>query len=97
MLSKKQVILDLRKLLPGLKEMYSVTRVGIFGSFNSETQHDQSDIDLLVEFSEPIGWRFFRLQLFLEDYFGRKVDLITKKGLKADLKERILESVEYIE
>jgi predicted nucleotidyltransferase len=37
---------------------------------------------LLVEFSEPIGWRFFTLEKFLENEFGVPIDLVTKNALK---------------
>ena len=57
---------------------------------------DDSDIDLVVELERPIGWKFLTLEIYLESIFNRKVDLVTKKALKSQLKDQILDEVKYI-
>jgi len=54
----------------------------LLGSFSENKQDEGSDIDILVELDKPIGWKFFTLEKYLEDIFGQKVDLVTKKALK---------------
>jgi predicted nucleotidyltransferase len=49
----------------------------------------------LVELDKPIGWKYFTLEMYLEKTFGRKVDLVTKNALKEQLKEGILNQVNY--
>ena len=68
----------------------------MFGSFSDNKQDDESDIDILVELDKPIGWKFFTLEKYLEDTFGRKVDLITKKALKKQLKDKILNQTLFL-
>ncbi|HQE53996.1 MAG TPA: nucleotidyltransferase family protein [Tenuifilum sp.] len=81
---------------PFLKREYSVKEIGLFGSFASDSARDDSDIDLLIELEKPIGWKFFSLEIYLEQIFGRKIDLVTKNALRDRLKEDILNKVNYV-
>jgi len=45
------------------------------------TQTEDSDLDLVVEFNRPIGFKFIRLINYLEGLFGKKVDVITRAGI----------------
>jgi len=96
MLTKNEIVNKLRELKPYLNKEYSVKEIGLFGSFTDDTYNEESDIDLLVELEKPIGWRFLSLEIYLEKIFGRKIDLITKNALKKQIKERILNQVNYI-
>ena len=64
-----------------IKEKYGVRRIGVFGSYVRGEQGEKSDIDILVEFDKPTFDNFINLSLYLEELFGRKVDLVTIKGL----------------
>lgn len=94
--TKSQIINKLRELKPLLFTEYSVKEIGIFGSYADETNTEESDIDILVEFEKPIGWKFFSLELYLEKIFGKKVDLVTKNALKDQIKNQIMNQLEYI-
>ncbi len=72
----------IRELYPYLKNQFGIKRIGIFGSFSTGTVHENSDIDLIVEFDKPIGFQFMNLAEFLEKKLGRKVDILTPEGLK---------------
>lgn len=96
MLTKDEILLKLRELLPDLKKEYAVKRIGLFGSYSQNAQHPESDIDLLVEFEKPIGWKALSLELFLQKVFGKKVDLVTKNALKAQIEDDILNQVNFI-
>ena len=41
-----------------------------------------SDIDIVVEFERPIGLKFMELVEYMENLFGKKVDVLTKDGIK---------------
>lgn len=86
----------LHQLKPILADRFSVSKIGYFGSYSNESQTEKSDLDLLVEFSKPIGWEFFTLEKFLENEFGLTVDLVTKEALKERIKTPILNQVKYI-
>jgi hypothetical protein len=80
-----------------LEEKYNVKSIGIFGSFAKEISDKDSDIDILVEFSKtPDIFDFIKLEEFLSNLLGTKVDLVTKKALKPLIKETILKETVYI-
>lgn len=79
-----------------LSREYAVREIGLFGSFTDDTFNEDSDIDLLVELEQPIGWKFFSLEIYLEQIFERKIDLVTKSALKDQIKDQILKQVNYV-
>ena len=79
-----------------LKEKFKVNKLGLFGSFIKGNANEESDIDILVDVDPSIGWYFVDLQEFLEKQLGRKVDLISTRAIKKQLKDVILNEVQYI-
>ena len=96
MTNKTDIITKLKELKPTLQKEYAVKEIGLFGSFSDDTYTEASDIDILVELEKPIGWKFFTLELFLQNIFGRKIDLVTKNAIKKQIKDQILKQVNYI-
>lgn len=96
MIKREDIISKLNELKPWLQQEYSIREIGVFGSFADNTQTDESDIDILVELEKPIGWKFFSLELYLEKIFNRKIDLVTKKALKEQIRDSILNNVTYV-
>lgn len=87
----------LKELIPFLKERFEVERIGIFGSYLKGKEKKRSDLDILVEFSEPIGlFEFLELEEFLSKKLGVKVDLVTKKALKPLIKDKIIKETVYV-
>jgi hypothetical protein len=80
-----------------LESKYSVSELGVFGSFVRNEQHKRSDVDILVSFSKSISaFQFIDLKDELSEKLGTKVDLVVKKALKPRIGKRILEEVEYV-
>lgn len=74
-----------------LFDRYGVSAISVFGSVARGESTEESDIDLLVEFSQPIGLlQFVGLKRSLEELLGRPVDLVTPKALKPQLRDRVL-------
>jgi uncharacterized protein len=96
MITKVDILNKLNDLKPILSSEYAVKKIGLFGSFSDDSYTEDSDIDLLVEFERPIGWKYFSLEIYLENIFGRKIDLVTKNALKEQIKDRILNQVIYV-
>ena len=72
-------------------DAFGVARLSLFGSFARDEGREESDVDLLVEFSRPIGlFEFARLQRQLGELIGHPVDLVTPAALKPQLRDRIL-------
>ena len=84
----------LRANLPDLKERYSVTSLGLFGSFVRGEQNKRSDLDVLVEFERaPSLFVYGELEDHLSDLVGMKVDLVMKKALRPRIGRQILSEV----
>jgi predicted nucleotidyltransferase len=86
----------LRSMKVELSRKFGVSALGLFGSVTREDFKDKSDIDILVDFSRPIGMDFFTLADLLENRLQRKVDLITREGLKPRYFEAIKEDLIYV-
>ena len=72
-------------------EGFGVKSLSVFGSVARGDATAQSDVDLLVEFEEPVGFfELARLQRYLERTLEAKVDLVTPGGLRASMRERVL-------
>lgn len=81
----------LKQQLPLLVDRYQVESLGMFGSYVRREESGESDLDLLVTFSEPPSLlRFIELENYLSDTLGVKVDLVMKDALKPRIGERIL-------
>jgi hypothetical protein len=85
---------NLKKLAP-IFESNGVVYAGVFGSYAKGSNHDESDVDILIEFEDNSKTllEFVELKLLLEQELQRKVDLTTKKGLNKYLKAEIISSV----
>lgn len=103
-MAKKKI--DLDKIIKTLEEnkdvleKYRIKKIGLFGSFARGEQNKNSDIDFFVEFEEPDFDNFMGLCFFLEDLFGRKVEILTPAGVESIridyIKEEIKRSVVYV-
>jgi len=79
-----------------LKDKFHVDKIGYFGSYASGKQTAQSDLDLLVELSSPVGWDYFMLEEYLEQVLGIRIDMVTPNALKDRIRESILKQVHYV-
>lgn len=85
--------------LAGLCRRYRVRELSLFGSVLREDFRDDSDVDVLVEFEQDVRiglFRYFDLESELENLFGRKVDLVTKKGLKWVIRDDVIRSSKVV-
>ena len=88
-------ILELLK--PDLKERFKVKTIGFFGSYVRGEQKNTSDLDILVDFYEPISlFKFIELEDFLSQQLGVKVDLVMRDALKPRIKDSILNEAIYV-
>lgn len=79
---------------PIIMKKFKVKEIGIFGSYVRGENKPNSDLDLLVEFKEPVGFfAFLDLEEYLTDILEIKVDLVSKKALKPRIGKYILEEL----
>jgi len=96
MLNQAELELKFKEIQPTLIDTFHVSKIGYFGSYARGEQTPESDLDILVEFSQPVGWSFFTLETYLTQKLGLKVDLVTPNALKDRIKNQILNQVIYV-
>ncbi len=79
-----------------LRDRFTITRVGVFGSFANGEQTAESDVDLLVDMEDPGGFRFIEAADFAEEILGRRVDVVRPHLLKDRLRNRSLKEAVYV-
>ena len=95
-MEKEMIILKLRKIKPILSEKYGLTELALFGSYSRNQQTDSSDIDLMVDFKNPMGMNYFDLVYELKDVFkDKEVQVVSKDGIKPKYFERIKQDFIY--
>lgn len=90
-LSKDEIIDQIRAEKQFLKDHFGVISIGLFGSYAKNQQTADSDIDLLVEFSEPRFDWMASLYDHLENKFNKRIEIVRKHHL---LRSRFAERVE---
>ena len=91
------IIATIQQIKPELYDRYGVSSIGIFGSVvRNDFSNSKSDIDVIVDFSKPIGIEFIDLAEFLETKFNRKIDLVSKNGIKIKYFREIEKEIIYV-
>ena len=86
----------LRQIKPKLSEKYHVNSIGLFGSIVRTDFTPESDIDIVVDFSQPIGVEFIDLAEELEILLKRKVDLVSRAGIRPQYYQAIESDILYV-
>jgi uncharacterized protein len=80
---KQTILAMLRQAKPSLEVKYGVKDMALFGSYSRNTAvPGKSDVDVMVDFSRPIGIAFIDLADELEKILQMKVDLVSRGGIK---------------
>jgi predicted nucleotidyltransferase len=83
-------------LKPELRDKYHVSSIGLFGSVVRDDFNPSSDIDIIVDFSQPIGIEFIDLADFIERKLKKNVDLVSKNGVKQKYYRTIESEIIYV-
>lgn len=84
-------VLEILRSRPPELARYPIKSLAVFGSVARNEARADSDIDILVEFREPVGlFDFVRLQNELAALLDRRVDLVTPAALHPSMRDRIL-------
>ena len=75
MKSTQEILALLAETKPEVERRFGVRRIGLYGSVASGTQTEDSDIDLIVELSEPKFDHLAGLYIYMEQTLGHKVDI----------------------
>jgi len=94
-MTRDEVLNFLRQHKEEFKERFSVSRIGLFGSFLRGGDDEGSDVDILVEMDHPTFDHYMDLKFFLEEQLHRPVDLVLADTVKPRLKAIIAREVAY--
>ncbi len=86
----------LAHLKPELTQRFFVSSIGLFGSIVRDDFSANSDVDIVVDFSKPVGLEFIDLADYIEMKLKKKVDLVTKKGLSPKYFQQIESEIIYV-
>jgi len=86
----------IKELKPELEKKFHVSSIGVFGSVARNDSSENSDVDIIVDFSQPIGIEFIDLADLLEEKFLEPVDLVSKKGIKPQYFSSIENEIVYV-
>lgn len=86
-MTRDELLVKLRELKPWLEEQ-GVVNVRLFGSYARDEAGPDSDVDLLVEFSKPLGWHVFEIERDLSRRLGVLVEMGTEDSMHRLVRKR---------
>ena len=96
-LTRNDILAALATLQQTLRQEYKVRKIGLFGSYSRDEQRPDSDIDLLVEFTDDADlFDLAELKYYLEEKLHHPVDIVPEKALRDELKQGVLADVCYV-
>jgi len=97
-MTRAEVLKTLRHHKNEINKRFNADAIGLFGSYVENEQDELSDIDIIVNFRKGHKdlFNFLNLKFYLEDLLDKKVDLVSKDGIKPALKQRIMKQVKYV-
>ena len=96
MYTLQSILNKLREYKPELQRKYPVSRLGVFGSYAREEATDQSDIDIAVEITAPMGLNFIEMADEIEDLFGVKTDVVPMRSIKPEYLQYVKKDIKYV-
>jgi uncharacterized protein len=95
-MKRTQAISILKQYEQPLKN-FGIKSLAIFGSVARDEAHPESDIDILVEFSEPPTFdRYMDVKFYLEDSLDQSVDLVSHKMLKPQIRQTVEKEATHV-
>ena len=86
----------LQQLKPELSKRFHVQSLGLFGSVVRDDFSPNSDIDIIVDFDRPVGIEFIDLANYIEQCLQKKVDLVSRSGVKDNYFNAIEREIVYV-
>ena len=96
MYTLESILEKLRQHKPELQRKYPVSRLGVFGSYARGEATNESDIDIAVEISGPMGLNFVAMADEIEDLFGIKTDVVPKRSIKPEYLKYVEKDIVYV-
>lgn len=92
-----EIVITLEEQMPLLQEQFKVKKMGILGSLVRGEQKEAEDVDILVQFSEPVGAiKYLNLEDYLSSLLEMEVNLVLKMGLSYRIAQQVLKEALFI-
>ena len=91
-----EIMQVLQQLKPELSRRFHVQSLGLFGSVVRDDFSPTSDIDIIVDFDRPVGIEFIDLARYIEQRLQKKVDLVSRRGVKDKYFKVIEREIVYV-
>jgi predicted nucleotidyltransferase len=86
----------LEQMKPELVQKFHVRSIGLFGSIVRDDFSSSSDVDIIVDFNKPVGIEFIDLAYYMEQRLNKKVDLVSRNGVKDKYFKAIEPEIVYV-
>ena len=96
MYTLQEVLQKLREHKPELQRKYPVSQLGVFGSYARGEATPESDIDIAVEITGPMGLNFVAMADEIEELFGIKTDVVPKRSIKPEYLLNVEKDIVYV-
>jgi predicted nucleotidyltransferase len=97
MLMQREQIVALLKAHRADLDRFGIRSLALFGSAARDELNAHSDIDVLVDFGEPVTFdRYMDTKPYLEDLLERPIDLVTRRALRPQLKPTVERELLYV-
>jgi hypothetical protein len=87
---------SLSALKPEMQQRFFVNSIGLFGSVVRDDFKVSSDVDIIVDFTRPVGIEFVDLANFIESKLNKKIDLVSRTGVQKKYFEQIESQIVYV-
>jgi predicted nucleotidyltransferase len=92
----QSILEKLRQHKPELQRKYPVSRLGVFGSYARGEATNESDIDIAVEISAPMGLNFVAMADEIEELLGIKTDVVSRRSIKPKYLHGVEKDIIYV-
>ena len=96
MYTLQSILEKLRQNKPELQRKYPVSRLGVFGSYARGEATNESDIDIAVEISAPMGLNFVAMADEIEELLGIKTDVVSRRSIKPKYLHGVEKDIIYV-
>ena len=96
MYTLQTILKILRQHKPELQQKYPISRLGVFGSYARGDATEKSDVDIVVEFSAPMGLNFVAMANEIEELLGIKTDVVSRGGIKTKYLPYVEKDIVYV-
>ena len=96
-MTRAEILKILRQYKNENSEKYGIKTLGLFGSFSKDEGRDRSDIDIVIEISDPDIFSLVHIKDDLEKILQRKIDIVrNREKMNPYLKKHIEKDAVYV-